>query len=91
MCCQNSLFLSFSIFLFSNGRKGKGVKARGAEYHQLLQKLGRVKGVKNLVEECPGNALLLRMDVSPCCRLYQDSLGHCTCNYANAMLWARAG
>lgn len=91
VCCQNSLFLSFSIFLFSNGRKGKGVKARGAEYHQLLQKLGRVKGVKNLVEECPGNALLLRMDVSPCCRLYQDSLGHCTYNYANAMLWARAG
>lgn len=79
VCCQISLFLSFSIlFLFSSGRKGKGVKARGAEYHQLLQKLQRVKGVKNLVEKCPGNALLLRMDVPPCCRLYQDSLGHCT-------------
>lgn len=73
VCIVNSLCFFFSIFLFSNGRKVEGVKAWGAEYHQLLR-LVNVKGAENLVEECIGNALLLNMDEPTCCRFCQDSL-----------------
>lgn len=66
-------FFSFIFFLFSNGRKGEGVKAWGAEYHQLLR-LVNVKGAKNLIEECIGNALLLSVDGPTCWRFCLDSL-----------------
>lgn len=73
-CSWLPFFLSFFfICLFSNGRKEEGVKAWGAEYHQLLR-LANVKGAKNLVEECIGNALLLSMGGPTCCRFCQDSL-----------------
>lgn len=72
VCCWLSLFLSFFFFFlllfffFPNGRKRKGLKAPGAEYHQLLQRLvGEWRVLRIWLEECSRNA---------CCWVWVDLL-----------------